>query len=287
MTDDPALLAAGYALGTLTPEELAAYRAYLSSSAEARAEADDLAAVTDALAHEAPPVTPPPALKAALMAKIAATPQLPTADAVTDPAGALGEERVRPLERVRPQERVRPPAPGGAESAPVASAPTKGRAGAKARVRWFRAPGAIAAAAAAAVLLFVGGTLFGVGLAGGDAGQQQARALVQLNQAPDTQRASAPVSGGGTATLVYSSTLGKSALLVRNLDRLPAGKTYELWYIDSSGATPAGTMEAVGSGTTWRVLEGRFTPGDTVGVTVEPAGGSKQPTTKPLVAIKS
>jgi hypothetical protein len=44
-------------------------------------------------------------------------------------------------------------------------------------------------------------------------------------------------------------------------------------------------MQASGSGTTWRILKGRFTPGDTVGVTVEPAGGSKQPTTAPIMTM--
>lgn len=279
MIDDPALLAAGYALGTLTPDELAAYREYLSSSAEARAEADEFAAVTDALAHEAPPVTPPPALKSALMAKIAATPQVPVPGAVPAP-----ESEAAPAAPAVPLAPAEPVAPAG----PAASAAPMGRAEAKARRRWLRGPASVVAAAAAAVLIFVGGTFVGAGLGGGnDAVQQQASALAQLNQAPDTQRTSAPVAGGGTATLVYSSSLGKSALLVDDLDTLPSGKTYELWYIGGKGATPAGTMEAAGSGTTWRILKGRFKPGLTVGVTVEPEGGSKQPTTKPLVAIKS
>jgi hypothetical protein len=279
MTEDPALLAAGYALGTLTPDELVAYREYLSSSAEGRAEAHEFAAVTDALAHEAAPVTPPPALKSTLMAKIAATPQLPAPAA--DPV---------------PESEAAPAAPPAAapvpRAAPVASegarAPIVGPAEARARSRWFHRPAAIVASAAAAALIFVGGTFVGVGFgAGNDAVEQQASALAQLNQAPDTQRTSAPVAGGGTATLVFSRSLGKSALLVDDLDTLPSGKTYELWYIGSKGATPAGTMQAAGSGTTWRILKGRFTPGLTVGVTVEPEGGSKQPTTKPLVAIKS
>jgi anti-sigma-K factor RskA len=33
------------------------------------------------------------------------------------------------------------------------------------------------------------------------------------------------------------------------------------------------------------VLEGSFTPGVAVGVTVEPEGGSPQPTTEPIVVI--
>jgi anti-sigma-K factor RskA len=33
------------------------------------------------------------------------------------------------------------------------------------------------------------------------------------------------------------------------------------------------------------VLQGDLAKGDTVGITVEPNGGSKQPTSKPVVAI--
>ena len=34
-----------------------------------------------------------------------------------------------------------------------------------------------------------------------------------------------------------------------------------------------------------RVLEGEFVPGTAVGITVEPAGGSEQPTTEPIAVI--
>jgi anti-sigma-K factor RskA len=265
MIEDPALLAAGYALGTLTPEELAAYRAYLSSSPEALSEAEELASAARALALDAPPVAPPPALKSAIMAKIATTPQLPAAPPVASPDSAGVREQTGPRK---------------GRSAGVAET--------RASLRWFRGPVRAIAAVAAAALIFVCGTLVGVRLQNGDGAlQQQAAALAQLNQAADTQRASAQVSGGGTATLVFSPSLGKSALLVDRLDPLPSGKTYELWYIGDKGAEPAGTMQAASRGTTWRVLHGTFRPGDTVGVTVEPEGGSKHPTTKPIVAITS
>ena len=90
------------------------------------------------------------------------------------------------------------------------------------------------------------------------------------------------------ATLVWSGALGRSALIATDLPELPSGKTYELWYIRDGQATAAGTMNATGgSDATWRVLTGRMAAGDTVGVTVEPRGGSKQPTTPPIVAIAS
>jgi anti-sigma-K factor RskA len=61
---------------------------------------------------------------------------------------------------------------------------------------------------------------------------------------------------------------------------------YELWYIDSSGARAAGTFTTDG-GRTITVLQGTMAAGDTVGVTVEPAGGSVKPSTDPVIVIAS
>jgi len=70
------------------------------------------------------------------------------------------------------------------------------------------------------------------------------------------------------------------------LPDLDSDQTYELWYIDEAGAAPAGTFDVRGP-ETWRVLDGTFSPGVVVGITVEPAGGSPQPTTEPIVAIET
>lgn len=216
--------------------------------AETPEEARQFEEVAAELGLAADPVTPPASLKADLFAKLASTPQLPPVDA----------------------------------QAPLTPAETK------ARSRWFSRPITIAAAAAAAVVLFLGGTFLGSSLAGNNSfQQQQASALAQINAAPDAQRATADVSGGGTATLVWSGKLGKSALVANDLPALPSDKTYELWYIRGGEATPAGTMKPADTGSTWRVLTGTMQAGDTVGVTVEPRGGSDQPTTSPIVAISS
>jgi hypothetical protein len=41
------------------------------------------------------------------------------------------------------------------------------------------------------------------------------------------------------------------------------------------------------SGTSWRVLDGAMHGGDSIGLTVEPEGGSQTPSTKPVVQIVS
>ena len=108
-----------------------------------------------------------------------------------------------------------------------------------------------------------------------------------LTSAGDLQRASAEVAGGGEATLIWSLDQRKSAILVNGLPALSSGKTYQLWYIGGDGAIPAGTFEPTASATSWRVLDGAMSAGDTVGVTVEPKGGSSQPTTDPIVKLAS
>lgn len=215
-------------------------------------EAQDFEEVAAQLGLAARPVTPPASLKADLLARLASTPQLPPADAPEQTLGA--SER-------------------------------------KARQRWFTRPVAVIAAAAAAIALFGGGIVVGSALSGGtrqqQQQQQQASALAAINAAPDAQRATERIAGGGTATLVWSGDLGKSALVATGLPTLPAGKTYELWYLRGHQAIPAGTMSPARSGSTWRVLSGSMQAGDAVGVTVEPEGGSEKPSSAPIVAIAS
>jgi hypothetical protein len=50
----------------------------------------------------------------------------------------------------------------------------------------------------------------------------------------------------------------------------------------SAGPNPAGTFK--GGGTVVLDLTAQARPGDQVAITVEPAGGSDQPTTKPIGA---
>jgi anti-sigma-K factor RskA len=67
------------------------------------------------------------------------------------------------------------------------------------------------------------------------------------------------------------------AVVVSKLDRAPAGKTYELWVIDRNGAKSAGLFPA---GSSSPVLLARRVPrGSQVGISIEPRGGSKRPTT--------
>ncbi|HUY72442.1 MAG TPA: anti-sigma factor [Gaiellaceae bacterium] len=88
------------------------------------------------------------------------------------------------------------------------------------------------------------------------------------------------LSGADNSFVVYS---GQSAgLVLSDLTAPPAGKTYEAWVIQGKVASPAGLFRG-GSGTTYLPLGHEVPRGSVVAVTVEPAGGSAKPTTKPFL----
>ncbi|HWE80291.1 MAG TPA: anti-sigma factor [Gaiellaceae bacterium] len=133
------------------------------------------------------------------------------------------------------------------------------------RPRWAYPVAAVAAVAACAV---VGLGLWNISLhdrLGGEGGQAIQRVAV---------------SGASNSFVVYS---GHSAgLVLSGVDSAPSGKTYEAWVIHGKTTSPAGLF-AGGRRTTYVPLTRRVAKGSIVAVTLEPAGGSAQPTTKPFV----
>ncbi len=245
------LLAGAYALGALDETERKEFEAYLATSEEERAEVASFGDTAVVLGLATEPVSPPPSLRASLLAQVASTPQLAPLEPETEGAAVF-------------------PMPDG-------------RA-ARARRRWYARPATIMLAAAAAIAIFVGGTVI-ASVNASIRQSQQAMSITRISAASDSQHVSAAVAGGGTATLIWSDDLGRSAVVVSKLPVLPSGKTYELWYIAGSRVTPAGTFRPAADGSMAQMLTGRMSEGDTVGITVEPAGGSTSPTTKPVVAI--
>jgi anti-sigma-K factor RskA len=254
------LLAAAYALDALDADEHAEFERALATSPELRSEVDAYAVTAVHLAGLAEPVVPPSSLRDRLMAGLDDASRLPAADAAPAPSGVA-------------------PAP---EAAPTPEAAPAGPAASAARRRWFQRTGPIIAAAAAAVVL-IAGVVIGVGWPGPNGWGAQ-REMAAIASAPDAQTQTHEVGGGGEITLVSSAEQGRSAVVVEGLPDVGADRTYELWYIDDAGAAPAGTFDVSGD-EAWRILDGSFKPGVAVGITVEPAGGSPQPTTEPIVVI--
>ena len=85
------------------------------------------------------------------------------------------------------------------------------------------------------------------------------------------------------ARLVYSEELGSAVLVIDGLDQPDPGQTYEIWLIDDANPVPAGLFHPDESGAAIARVEGELSPGLTVAVTEEPAGGVDLPTSPPLL----
>ncbi|MBN6055158.1 anti-sigma factor, partial [Nonomuraea sp. RK-328] len=160
----------------------------------------------------------------------------------------------------------------------------------RARGRGDRRRGARAVALSAAAVTAVAATVAAVvlGVAAQDArgdlaaSRAREREVAAVLAAPDARTVRRPVASGGTGTLVVSRRRGSAVFASAGLPRLPASRVYELWLMGPEGARPAGLL-APGDGQAGP-LPVRMREGDArVGLTVEPAGGSRRPTTRPLL----
>ncbi len=89
-------------------------------------------------------------------------------------------------------------------------------------------------------------------------------------------------SGNQRLTIVYVKGQTQALAIGSNLPRLPGGKVYELWYQPSEGANmrPAGTFVPIDGTVVAPVKLGESFVA--VAMSIEPPGGSLQPTTKPI-----
>jgi anti-sigma-K factor RskA len=94
------------------------------------------------------------------------------------------------------------------------------------------------------------------------------------------------LDSGEEVTVRWSPQLASSVIIVDGMDSAPADSVYQLWYIDEAGARSAGFLPVTDGVESWQVLDGELHSGDSVGVTVEPVGGSPAPTTSPIMVIE-
>lgn len=148
------------------------------------------------------------------------------------------------------------------------------------RRRLVRVPSMIAAAAVALALACGGWAL----QSHHDAQQSQTaeRQLTSLLAAPDVHTVSGSIAGG-SATLVVSRSQDQTLFVTGPLPALPSGKVYELWTINTT-PVPAGTFSPSGAPSVVDLPTASLSSA-VVAVTIEPSGGSAQPTTKPVLAL--
>ena len=237
------------ALGELSADETAELDALVAADP---AVADELADALDVAAtvQSSDTLEPPPALRASVLASIASIEQLPAPnDDVASRSAVAGRSA-----GVRPS-------PPTAPSAPV---PLD-----KARRRRRLAP--VLAAAAAVVLIAIGGIFV---VTRDDASDDPIAAVLE---AEDVTTRTLEGSLGTTLEMAYSA--GEGALVITG-DDVPAvgdDETYQMWMVDESGALPSVTFRPDDAGHVAVRIDAD--PSEfVVGVTLEPSGGSEQPT---------
>lgn len=141
----------------------------------------------------------------------------------------------------------------------------------RSRVTMVLTAAAAAAAVALGVLAFNGQQRF-------EQLQSRQQELFSVLAAPDARTVRQPVTAGGTATVLVSRARGKVVVATAGLPALPGGRVYELWLMGKAGVRPAGLLDGEAP-----VLADTRRGDEHVGLTVEPAGGSQQPTTQPIM----
>ncbi|MFF8534997.1 anti-sigma factor [Streptomyces sp. SAS_267] len=112
--------------------------------------------------------------------------------------------------------------------------------------------------------------------------KEQASALTDLLTARDATISTQRLGNGADIGVVASRSQGRAAFIASDLPRLGNDQVYELWYAAKSGGLrPAGLLPGSGGGHA-RLLLGSLDDVSAVGITAEPAGGSRQPTSDPL-----
>ena len=108
--------------------------------------------------------------------------------------------------------------------------------------------------------------------------QARATSIARVVTAPDAHVETARTSAGGSVTVVTSAALREAVVSTSGMASLPSSRVYQVWVMSPSGARSAGLIH--GSS-----LLAAVRPGDRIGITVEPAGGTARPTTTPVAVL--
>ena len=107
-----------------------------------------------------------------------------------------------------------------------------------------------------------------------------------LNQAQDVQRVTDTMSDGHVATLTWSRDMSMTALtLPAAMKESAGGRSLQVWLKEGETTTSLGVYDPR-DGAGFSFLDVMPKPGQQIVITMEPAGGSAQPTTPPLVTLR-
>jgi anti-sigma-K factor RskA len=194
------------------------------------------------------------------------------AEATTPPAHL--KARILAAAERTPQQ---PPRPAAAQEDAPDAVPDElaARRTGSSRRRWS----AWLAGAAAALVIVTGGI---VGLQAMQEDEPElAPAVSQVFGADDARTATVGTENGGKLTVGVSPSRNEMAVDTRDLPELDDDHVYQLWAVHGDEVISVGILQDLGDGASMGMPEE-----DTeVAVTVEPEGGSEQPTSDPIAVF--
>ncbi|MEU4799628.1 anti-sigma factor [Streptomyces sp. NPDC023327] len=267
-TADLHTLTGAYAANALEDAERDRFEEHLALCPSCAQEVRELTATVARLAM-ASAVAPRRAMKEEVLARIATVRQdVPHGEPDPSPAEDAGT------------------GPGTGRAAGRSAGPRRARV-AREAPRW-----ALAACLAAAVAF--GGTAIWQHQRAQDAREQaqqvqerageQSRELAEVLAAPDAKSRTGTFDGGARGTVVVSKSRDKAVFVADGMARPPLGKVYQLWFDDGGTMRPAGLMDP-DRPTGAVLMRGEVGDARGMGVTVEPAGGSDEPTSAPVALV--
>jgi len=251
MNESVHALSGAYVVDALDDDERTIFEQHLPGCLDCQQEVASLREATALLADDSA-LTPPPALRNSVLAGIKTIRPIPPE--TTNEGGADGDEASPAIAEVLPMRR-----------------------------RGFRVGKMLAAAAAVAAI--AGGVVYQTSQGNENPPIAQLSPVEQVLNAADAEKVSKSFPDGSTASVYRSKSEGRAVLLTEDMALPPPGKAYEVWLQDAKGTMiPAGLMKPQGDNRL--LLEGDANKATGVGITVEPAAGSKVPTTEPIALFE-
>jgi anti-sigma-K factor RskA len=270
LSHEEALEFAGlYALDALDAEERAGVDAHLASCELDHSEFAEVGGVAPALISLVEPVDAPASLKANVMAAYAR-------EAAPAPAPARMPGRFSTADSPRTPVQPAPFQPVPLQPA-VDSVPSRGAWRMPAWTGWATA------VAAVLILAVVGGYALQANSRATDA---EARAAVMSDAvaafaAPGSMTATLQTDGSAGFAAITPS--GETYVVMTGMDEAPVGHDYQAWYIVDGAPVSAGLMTVYDDGVAILHGDAASEGVQAVALSVEPVGGSDQPTTDPIV----
>lgn len=229
MTTDLHTLSGAYAVDALSPHEAEDFATHLEGCQACRDEVRELQEAAARMgASEA--ISPPPALKARVLAAADQLPQLPP--------------KVTSIRSARSR-------------------------------RWMTWAGAVAAA-----VVLVAGAIVGINQFSSEETPVASDSVSQVFSASDAKTTTVDTPQG-PVKVAMSADSGQMAVDTDRLHHLSQSRVYQMWAVHNGRATSVGVIENPDAGKVMPIPAS----GTTVAITIEPEGGSKQPSAKPFVEV--